>query len=258
MMTNDQRELRHREATLIAELTRLRAQLRQAGVDAQRSSNEASAVERRHTQDIAAERAETHAARAEADELRHRVKNTLAVVQAIANATLRAETPLEEARAAFNARLEALAHAQDILFESSWINVDLKSIIEGILAPYMETDRNRVRARGPDINLGEKPALALALAFHELATNAAKYGALSNDDGYVEIAWTLAPVTEGEELRLRWHERNGPPVAPPTRKGFGSRLVERNLADEFNGTVQLEFQPEGLTCTICAPAQEVH
>jgi two-component sensor histidine kinase len=134
---------------------------------------------------------------------------------------------------------------------------NLTSIIEGIFAPYIETNRNRVRARGPDINLNPKPALALAMAFHELATNAAKYGALSNDDGYVEIAWTLAPVAEGEELRLRWHERNGPPVAPPQRKGFGSRLVERNLANEFKGTVRLEFELDGLACTICAPAQEL-
>lgn len=257
-MSDDQSDLRQREAELIAELTRLRTLLEQAGVDAQHSSNEATATELRHSHQMEAERAETHAARAEADELRHRLKNTLAVVQAIANATFRPGTPFDEALAAFKARLEALVHVHDVLFESNWISANLTSVIKGILGPYIQYGRNRVRARGPDVELAAKPALALALAVHELATNAAKYGALSKDEGFVEIAWTLAPAPRGKELRLRWHERNGPPVVAPSRKGFGSRLIERNLAAEFNGTVELEFRRYGLVCTICAPVEELH
>jgi two-component sensor histidine kinase len=249
-MNDEDEELPHRKTELIAEINRLRALLRQAGIDAQRSSNETAATERRHARNMEAERAETRAARVDADESRHRLKNTLAVVRAIANATFRPDTPLDEARHAFNARLEALAQAHDMLFESSWTGANLMSVIEGSLGPYIQSSPHRVRARGPDIDLGAKPALALALAFHELATNAAKYGALSNDAGYVEIAWTLVAV--------RWHERNGPTVVPPSRKGFGSRLIEANLAAEFNGSVELEFRPAGLACTICALAQQLH
>jgi two-component sensor histidine kinase len=257
-MNDEDEKLPRCETELIAEISRLRALLRQVGIDAQRSSNETAAADLRHARNMEAERAETRAARADADELRHRLKNALAVVQTIANATFRPDTPLDEARQAFNARLDALAQAHDMLFESSWTNANLMSVIESSLGPYIQAGPHRVRARGPNVDLGAKPALALALAFHELATNAAKYGALSNDAGYVEIAWTLAPVAEGRELRLRWHERNGPPVVPPSREGFGSRLIKSNLAAEFNGSVELAFQPDGLAFTICALAQQLH
>src|SRR5262245_29781731 len=161
----------------------LRAQLRKAGVDAQRSLDEAAATELRHGREMEAERAETRLARANADEMRHRLKNTLAIVQAIANATFRPGTPFELALDAFSARLEAIAHAHDILFESSWISANLRSVIEGILAAYAQSSPNRIRARGPDIDLSAKPALALALALHELATNAAKYGCIVEPTG---------------------------------------------------------------------------
>jgi two-component sensor histidine kinase len=249
--------LRQREAELLAEVTRVRAMVRQCEVDAQHSSDRAAAAELRHGREIDAERAETRLARADAEELRHRLRNTLAIVQAIANATFRFAKPVD-APAAFNARLEALVQAQDILFQSSSIGTNLSSLIKGVLAPYFQPGRNLVRVRGPEVHLSQKPALALALAMHELATNAAKYGALSNEDGYVEITWTWASVSQGKELRLRWHERNGPLVVAPSRKGFGSRLIERNLAAEFNGTVELEFPPNGLVCTICAHLAEIH
>jgi two-component sensor histidine kinase len=90
---------------------------------------------------------------------------------------------------------------------------------------------------------------------HELGTDAAKYGALSNDDGYIEIAWTVAPHARGREFRLRWRERNGPPVLPPSGTGFGTRLIQVNLAAEFVGDVELEYHPNGMECTICAPAE---
>ena len=177
------------------------------------------------------------------------------MVQAIANATLGLDVPMEDAHAAFNSRLEALARAHDILFRSNWARANFTTIIEGILAPYAARGQNRIRAKGPEISLGAKPALALGLALHELGTNAAKYGALSNDEGYIEIAWTLAPHRQGREFRLRWRERNGPPILPPRRTGFGTRLIQRNLAAEFDGEVELEYPPNGVECTICAPAE---
>jgi two-component sensor histidine kinase len=165
------------------------------------------------------------------------------------------DVPAEDARSAFNSRLEALAHAHDILFRSNWARANLGTIIDGILAPYARRGRNRIRAKGPDVSLAAKPALALGLALHEVGTNAAKYGALSNDEGCIEIAWTVAPHAQGREFRLRWRERNGPPVLPPSRTGFGTRLIQRNLAAEFDGEVELEYQPNGVECTICAPAE---
>jgi two-component sensor histidine kinase len=245
-----QRKREDREADLIHEINRLRLLLRQAGLDAEHSSEQAAAIEQQHVRDVELERAETRAARADADELRHRLKNTLAVVQAIAHATLRSDVPVEDARAAFDLRLQALAHAHDILFESHWRSANVRAIIDGILAPYVRRGRSRIRARGPEFNLGAKPALAFGLALHELGTNAAKYGALSNNHGYVEISWT---IHQGREFRLRWHERDGPPVSLPSRTGFGSRLIQRGLAAEFGGEVELEFKPDGLACTIRAP-----
>jgi two-component sensor histidine kinase len=254
-MGDDKRDRQKREADLVREVDRLRVLLKQAGIDAEQSFRETKASERQHVSDVAEERTRTEEARADVDEIRHRLKNTLAVVQAIANATLGLDVPMEDARAAFSSRLEALAHVHDALFRSNWARANLRTIIEGILAPYAARGQNRIRAKGPEISLGAKPALALGLALHELGTNAAKYGALSNDEGYIEIAWTLAPYRQGREFRLRWRERNGPPVLPPRRMGFGTRLIERNLAAEFDGDVELEYLPNGLECTICAPAE---
>ena len=254
-MGDDKRDRQNGEADLVREVDRLRFLLKQAGIDAEQSSLETKAGERRHVRDVAEERARTEAARDNVDELRHRLKNTLAVVQAIANATLGLDVPMEDARAAFSSRLEALAYAHDILFQSNWARVDLRTIIDSILAPYAGRGRNRIRAKGPQVSLGAKPALALGLALHELGTNAAKYGALSNDEGYIDIAWTLAPQRQGREFCLRWRERNGPPVLPPRRTGFGTRLIQRNLAAEFDGEVELEYPPNGVECTICAPAE---
>jgi two-component system CheB/CheR fusion protein len=255
-MGNDKRDRQNREADLVREVDRLRLLLKQAGIDAEQSLRETEESERRHVYDVTEERARTESARADADEIRHRLKNTLAVVQAIANATLGLDVPMEDARAAFSCRLEALAYAHDILFRSNRARANLRTIIEGILAPYAARGQNRIRAKGPEISLGAKPALALGLALHELGTNAAKYGALSNDEGYIEIAWTLAPHRQGREFRLRWRERNGPPVLPPTRTGFGTRLIQRNLAAEFDGEVELEYPPNGWNARSVRPRKD--
>ncbi len=253
-MGNDKRDRQDRETDLL-EIDRLRFLLKQAGIDAEQSLREIEASERRRVHDVTEERARTHAARADVDEIRHRLKNTLAVVQAIANATLAPDVAMEDARAAFNSRLEALARARDILFQSNWAKADLRTIIDGILAPFVGPGRNRIRANGPEVSLDAKPALALGLALNELGTNAVKYGALSNDEGYIEIAWTLAPHQQGREFCLRWRERNGPPVLPPSHTGFGTQLIQKNLAAEFEGEVELRYPPDGVECTICAPAE---
>jgi two-component system, chemotaxis family, CheB/CheR fusion protein len=252
-MGNDNQDRQNHEADA-REIDRLRLLLKQAGIDAEQILRETEASERRLIHDVTEERARTHAARADTDEIRHRLKNTLAVVQAIANATLAPDVAMEDARAAFNSRLEALARARDILFQTNWTRADLRTIIDGILAPYAGRGQNRIRASGPEVSLGAKPALALGLALNELGTNATKYGALSNDDGYIEIAWTLAPHPQGREFCLRWRERNGPPVLPPSHTGFGTQLIQKNLAAEFEGEVELQYQPGGVECTICAPA----
>jgi two-component system CheB/CheR fusion protein len=253
-MGNDKRDRQDRE-TDVPEIDRLRFLLKQAGIDAEQILRETETRERRLIQNMTEERARTRAARADTDEIRHRLKNTLAVVQAIANATLAPDVAMEDARAAFNSRLEALSRARDILFQSNWARADLRTVIDGILAPYAERGRNRIRANGPEVSLSAKPALAFGLALNELGTNAVKYGALSNDEGHIEIVWTLAPHPQGREFRLRWRERNGPPVLPPSHTGFGTQLIQKNLAAEFEGEVELQYQPDGVECTICAPAE---
>src|SRR5258708_16738883 len=162
-MGNDKRDRQNREADLVREVDRLRALLKQAGIDDEQSFRETKASERRHVRDVAEERARTHAVRADIDEIRHRLKNTLAVVQAIANATL--GPGMEDARAAFNSPLGALANAHDILFQSNWARGDLMTIIDSILAPYAGRGRNRIRAKGPQRRLGAQPPLGLGLAF---------------------------------------------------------------------------------------------
>jgi two-component sensor histidine kinase len=233
-----------------AENKDLRKRLREAAASARDDEDRAAAAKTRHSEELDLERGLRHAAQHDSEEIRHRLKNTIAIIQAIANATLVKGVAIEQARRAFNERLAALAAAHDILFDAGWTTANLDAVIKGVLAPYRS---HRIRSKGPAVALGPKPALAFALALHELGTNASKYGALSVDDGYVDIAWILAPTPAGEELRLRWHERNGPKVTPPKRQGFGSRLIRHNLASEFGGKVELDFEPDGLDCTICAP-----
>jgi two-component sensor histidine kinase len=182
-----------------------------------------------------------------AHELQHRVKNTLAMVQAIANQTFR-NTSDAEAKSAFTARLIALSRAHDILTETSWSAAPMRDLVTGALAAH-RTGQGRFAISGPDLNVGPRPALSLALALHELATNAAKYGALSNQSGRIGLAWSVHQGT----FRLVWSESGGPPVTAPTRRGFGSRLVERSLASELGAEVRFSFEPEGLRCEVSAP-----
>jgi len=185
------------------------------------------------------------------DELNHRVKNMLATVQSIAAQTFRGGTQ-EEARAAFEARLFALSHAHQLLTREHWEGVDLSELALQILEPFKSRsgEADRFSVSGTDIRLKPKLALSLGMAFHELAGNAAKYGALSNSAGRVSLAWQRRPE---DRLRLVWRERDGPRVHRPTRRGFGSRLIERGLANDLGGTVRLDYDARGVECVIEMP-----
>lgn len=186
------------------------------------------------------------------NELNHRVKNTLATVQSFASQTLRNAKSMADARAIFDSRLVALGKAHDVLTRQNWEGADLREVVDQALHPY-RTAQDRVTIRGPDVRLSARQALALSMALHELATNAAKYGALSNDAGRIEVKWQLAPSNGSGELDLTWTEEGGPPVAPPKRKGFGSRLIERNLASELSGEARLEYRPAGVVANVRTP-----
>ncbi len=184
------------------------------------------------------------------NELNHRVKNTLATVQAIAYQTWRAADVDPKMLATFEARLLALASAHDVLTKENWSGAHLGDIVEVSLRPYASAPSKRFDVEGPDVLLTPKAALAIAMALQELATNAAKYGALSRNYGRVSVHWKTVEVAGERRLQLRWTESGGPPVAPPQQKGFGSRLIERSLGIELDGKAEIDFQPTGVVCTI--------
>jgi two-component sensor histidine kinase len=190
-------------------------------------------------------------------ELNHRVKNTLAVIQSIASQTLGHAATIEEAREAFGSRLINLAKAHDILTRESWIGANLTEIVANTIKPHASS-QNRFRIEGPDVHLAPSQALAIAMALHELCTNAAKYGALSNEEGHVIIVWTLPGKGGDRHLTLHWKEKGGPKTVPPDHKGFGSLMIERVLAAELGGKVHVAYESSGLVCTIDAPMPAGH
>ncbi|SDM53880.1 PAS domain S-box-containing protein [Methylobacterium phyllostachyos] len=187
-------------------------------------------------------------------ELSHRLKNTLAMVQAIATQTMRGASDLDTAMEVLAARLIALGKAHDILMAGESERADMRAVIAQALAIHDDGRPGRFQLDGPAVVCGEKAALSLALMMHELATNATKYGALSTADGRIDIGWTVTPSAPGgDEVRLTWSERGGPSVTPPPRKGFGSRLIERGLAGAVGGSVRLHYHRDGLACEVVAP-----
>lgn len=186
------------------------------------------------------------------DELNHRVKNMMAVIQSIATQTLGQASTLEEARTAFSSRLINLATAHDLLTRESWESANLSEIVSDTVKPHAD-GKTRFRIEGPDVRLSPSAALAMSMALHELSTNAAKYGALSNENGQVVIAWKIGGSDTARRLVLHWQESGGPRVAKPKTKGFGSRLIERALALELGGEVRVDYESSGLECTIIAP-----
>lgn len=183
-------------------------------------------------------------------ELNHRVKNTLATVVSIARQSFSAGKSLEEARTSFEGRVQALAHTHSRLAAANWDGVPLDAVLNDELAPYLDEVGSNARLDGPHVTFGPKAAVTVGMAIHELATNAAKYGALSTKSGHVEVSWEL-----GEEaVTISWREHGGPAVVPPQRTGFGRLLLERAVAADLGGEVVLEFAPEGLACKIVVPS----
>jgi len=187
------------------------------------------------------------------NELNHRVKNTLAIVQAMAAQSLRqAGDGSRPELQAFQDRLFALARAHDVLTRENWEGAELREIIHEVVEPYLRQKTKHFEIEGPRLRLIPRTALAIAMAIHELATNAAKYGALSVPSGCVFITWTITSDSI-PHLELRWQERGGPAVTQPTRRGFGTRLIERSLATDVGGDVQLTYAPTGVVCVMNAP-----
>ena len=180
-------------------------------------------------------------------EIKHRVKNTLGTVQAIAAQTFRDGPRIE--RDAFTGRLRALSSAHDLLTQEHLDHVPARGMIERALAPFQENRQARFSIAGDDVILGANHAVLLAMALHELATNAVKYGALSNDSGKVALAWQIRHPDNGRHLSLEWRETGGPAVGAPQRRGFGSTLIERALMQE-QGRSCFDFRPEGVVCCL--------
>lgn len=180
------------------------------------------------------------------NELNHRVKNTLAVVQSIASQTLRNANSLPEAGRALASRLVSLAKAHDILTQENWSGADLKDVVTAALSPHAEAERFQLS--GDPVWLSPTLALSLSLGFHELTTNAIKYGALSSDAGSVTICWIVSQVTGSRRVRIEWRERKGPLVGPVERQGFGTRMLERLLGPDSAGNVTIRFEPTGFVC----------
>lgn len=191
------------------------------------------------------------------DELNHRVKNTLTMVQSFARLTLRDAATLDEGLESFEARLIALAKAHDVLTREHWEGADLYKIVADAVAAYSDDGHEcHFHVAGPIVRLKPRAVLALSMALHELATNAVKYGALSNGTGSVAITWRLV-TGDAQRFQLEWTENGGPPVKAPRRRGFGSRLVEQGLAQDLAAEARLTFATGGLVCTIDAPLDEV-
>ena len=186
-------------------------------------------------------------------ELSHRMKNLLAMVQAIARQTMRGSADLATMREILSDRLVALGKAHDILIEGATDHMGLVAVLRGGIGLH-DDGSGRFAYDGPDIDIIGKAVMPLSLMLHELSTNAAKYGALSSAVGRVALDWSiLRPPGRPASLRLVWRETGGPTVTPPARKGFGSWVIERGLTDQIGGTISLDYAPGGLVCTLEAP-----
>lgn len=194
------------------------------------------------------------------NELNHRVKNTLAIVQSLSAQSFSrivaaSGDATAMAREAFEARLFALARGHDVLTRENWEGASLATILDEAFAAYRKRsgEGDAFEVEGADIRVMPAMALSLSMALHELCTNALKYGALKVPGGRVLVSWKTVAAADGNRLVMRWQETGGPPVTPPARKGFGSRLIEGGLARELNGQVAIAYEPDGVVCTIDVP-----
>ncbi|GAB1584082.1 hypothetical protein PPNSA23_40250 [Phyllobacterium phragmitis] len=191
------------------------------------------------------------------DELNHRVKNTLATVQSLAMQTARHSNSLQDFARRYEKRLLGLARAHDLLTKRHWGDAPLEFLAREILSPMSSDSADRVTFQGPTITLNPRAALSLTMALNELATNATKYGALSCDGGQLSLSWQIRVTENRTMVDLTWHERGGPPVKAPTRRGFGTRLIERCIERDLSGELDLVFEGDGLFCRMSIPIGEM-
>jgi two-component sensor histidine kinase len=213
----------------------LKELLAQAGIDAQASS-------------VAAKLQEVIVG-----ELHHRVKNTLAIVSAITSQSLRTANSLEEATKTIAGRIHALGVAQDLLLSERWTGAGCRTLIEHAVKAFQSKGLDRFEIGGDNIAVSSGPAIALSMVIHELCTNAIKYGALSAPAGRVSISWSVFSKDDLKRFKLRWKERGGPPVHQPSRRSFGSRLIEQALPGQLQGEARLRFELDGLSCEVNIP-----
>ncbi len=232
-----------KEDALESENAGLRELIAQAGIDAARLLAQAGIDA---TEQKAAERLQ----RLLLEELHHRVKNTVATVMAITSQTLRSAENLAQGRQAIDSRLLALGRAHDFLLQTNWESANLSDVIRAAIEPYDTKDAGRFMVHDVDIGIDAGMVLSLTMAINELCTNAIKYGALSNETGHIEIKALLDE--DLQRFKLTWSEKAGPIVQKPTRRSFGTRLIER-LATQLHGNVQWSFEPTGVVCEIDAP-----
>jgi two-component sensor histidine kinase/DNA-binding response OmpR family regulator len=231
------------QAVLTAENDSLRLLLEQAGIDAKALLAQAGI-------DAKEREAADKLQKLILGEMHHRIKNTLATVTAIASQSLRTATSIEHGQQAIEGRLIALARAHDLLLQVSWANASLVDTVRGAIKPYEDQGAGRFSIDGPDIGITSGAVIALAMTLNELCTNTTKFGALSMPAGRVEIAWTIADVPQ--RLRLTWTEKEGPVVDTPTRRSFGTRMMEA-LGQQLNGQVELAYKPNGFVYMLDAP-----
>ncbi len=231
------------EEALTAENDSLRLLLEQAGIDAKVLLAQAG-IEAKERE--AADKLQ----KLILEELHHRIKNTLGTVSAIASQSLRTATSMENAQQAIEGRLIALGRAHDLLLQVSWNNANIDDIVRGALKPYEDHDTSRFTIRGPDIPITSGAVIALALTLNELCTNTTKFGALSVPAGRVELSWAIDSKTQ--RLQLTWTEHGGPAVRVPTRRSFGTRMMEA-LGRQLNGSVRLSYEPSGFKYVLDAP-----
>jgi PAS domain S-box-containing protein len=189
-------------------------------------------------------------------EIGHRLKNTLAMVQAIVGQSLRNSPAAQEVGRSITQRLIALGHAHTVLTRTRWGNASIIEVVEGAVAVH-RSRTPRIQAVGPNLEIGSKAALGITLALHELCTNAAKYGALSVNSGRVTIEWAITGGAADARFHISWTESGGPPVAPPTHRGFGSRLIAEGVGPDLKGQATLVFDPDGVIWNLDAPLNAV-
>jgi two-component sensor histidine kinase/ActR/RegA family two-component response regulator len=235
------------EAALSAENDSLRLLLEQAGIDAETLLAQAGI-------DAKEREAADKLQKLILGELHHRVKNTLATVSAIASQSFRTATSVEHGQKAMEGRLIALGRAHDLLMQVSWANASLTHTLSDATNPYDSNGSRRFHFNGPDIRITSGAVIALAMTFNELCTNTTKFGALSNSAGRVEVAWTIDKSKQ--RLRLTWTERGGPDVEAPTRRSFGTRMME-SLGQQLSGHVHLAYEPSGFVYVLDVPLKSV-